>query len=202
MIMSRLKAETQAYHDRIEHDRLSRELTAMEVDLGYYTQVLAIYYGFYAPLEARLIGAARWDALGFDLIPRLKTPLLVRDLAHFGIEGERLRALPACADLPQVADLPAAIGCLYVLEGATLGGQLISRHLAGTLGVGPESGTAFFSSYGPTVGPMWKAFRAFVEEYAPGSEEAIIAGACATFTSLGRWFHEGYARIVIGSESR
>lgn len=202
MIMSRLKAETQAYHDRIERDRLSRELTAMEVDLGYYTQVLAIYYGFYAPLEARLIGAAQWDTLGFDLTPRLKTPLLARDLAHFGIEGERLRALPVCADLPRVADLPAAIGCLYVLEGATLGGQLISRHLAGTLGVGPERGSAFFSSYGPTVGPMWKAFRAFAEEYAPGSEEAIIACACATFTALGSWFQEGYARITIGSESR
>lgn len=202
MIMSRLKVETQAYHERIEHDQLSRGLISAEVDLDYYTQVLAVYYGLYAPLEARLIGAAQWDSLGFDLTPRLKTPLLARDLACFGIAGERLRALPACPDLPRVADLPAAIGCLYVLEGATLGGQLISRHLAATLKIDPEHGAAFFSSYGPTVGPMWKAFRAFVEEYAPGSEDAIVASACATFASLERWFHEGYARIAIGSEAR
>jgi heme oxygenase len=56
------------------------------------------------------------------------------------------------------ANLNFAVGCLYVLEGATLGGQFISRHLA-TLGIGPANGGLFFHGYGAKTGEMWKSFQ-------------------------------------------
>ena len=41
-----------------------------------------------------------------------------------------------------------AFGCLYVMEGATLGGQVIGRHVRQTLGVTPETGGRFHAAYG------------------------------------------------------
>lgn len=37
---------------------------------------------------------------------------------------------------------------MYVLEGATLGGQIISRSLGGRFGLTPQTGLRFCSSYG------------------------------------------------------
>jgi heme oxygenase len=52
-------------------------------------------------------------------------------------------ALPQYHDLPDIEDWPRMLGCLYVLEGATLGGQIISRHLQRTLHIDAINGAAF-----------------------------------------------------------
>ncbi|NJN15800.1 MAG: biliverdin-producing heme oxygenase [Oscillochloris sp.] len=189
--MERLKAETRIHHNRLENEPLSRGLTAADVDRARYARVLAVYYGVYAPLEAQLESTVDWRQLGFDLAPRLKTPLLVRDLALMGIGADQLSALPQCSRLPQISDLGAAIGCMYVLEGSTLGGQLITRHIGPALHLNADNGLAFFNSYGPDVGPMWKAFKQFAETHAAGREEAIITAAGATFEALEHWLGAG-----------
>lgn len=192
MLMARLKEETRAYHDRIERDPLSRGMLGAELSRAYYTMVLEAYYGLYAPMEGRLAGAADWGDLGFDMARRLKTPLLRADLAHLGVAGAALAELPRCEGLPWALSLPGALGCMYVLEGATLGGQLIARHVQGALGLSAAGGAAFFNSYGAEVGPMWKEFKALVERHGAGHEDAVIAGASAMYASLERWFFERY----------
>lgn len=192
MLMSRLKEETRSNHDRLERDPLSRGLVGPELSLRYYAMVLEVYYGVYAPIEARVLAAAPWDALGLDQTCRLKAPLLRADLAHLGYDAAAIGALALCPTLPWVPDLHAALGCMYVLEGSTLGGQIIGRHLHSTLGLTATSGAAFFNSYGPEVGPLWKEFKAFVERHGAGHEDAVIAAASAMFASLERWFFERY----------
>jgi heme oxygenase len=196
MIMAQLKEATRPYHERIEHDPLSRSLNASQPSREYYVQVLGAYYGFYAPLEARIQHAASWAILGFPLEPRLKTPLLIRDLASLGLAEPDWRQLPLCPFLPALHSFPTALGCLYVLEGATLGGQLMARHLAQTLQLGSANGAAFFNSYGADVGVMWKAFRSFVDAQQPAAADAIVHGACVTFAALEQWFTESYVRIA------
>lgn len=192
MLMARLKEETRSYHDRLERDPLSRGMMGEGLSRAYYTMVLEVYYGLYAPMEARLAAAADWGALGFAMDRRLKAPLLRADLAHLGVPAGALAGLPRCEGLPLTPSLPAALGCMYVLEGATLGGQLIGRHVQGALGLGPLAGAAFFNSYGPEVGPRWKEFKAFVELHGAGHEDAVIAAASAMYASLERWFFERY----------
>ena len=51
-----------------------------------------------------------------------------------------------------------ALGCLYVLEGATLGGVLIARHVRASLGFDGDAGSAFYLGYGPRTGAMWRGF--------------------------------------------
>ena len=82
--------------------------------------------------------------------------------------------------------MPAALGSMYVFEGATLGGQFITRHLAGRFGL-PAAGE-YFNSYGDDVGRMWKAFRGVLLEHSsPEADPVIIGAAVDTFERFGRW---------------
>jgi heme oxygenase len=202
MLMARLKEETRSYHDRLERDPLSRGIMGGGLSRAYYTMVLEVYYGLYAPMEGRLAAAADWGALGFDMARRMKAPLLRADLAHLGVPASALATLPRCEGLPLTPGLPAALGCMYVLEGSTLGGQLIGRHVQGALGLGPQAGAAFFNSYGPEVGPLWKEFKAFVELHGAGHDDAVIAAASAMFASLERWFFDRYSAYASGPAAR
>jgi heme oxygenase len=78
---------------------------------------------------------------------------------------------------------------MYVLEGATLGGRVISRHLAAR-GIGPDTGGAFFAGYGNQTGEMWKSFSAAMGAYAeahPESTGRMAEAADETFILLERW---------------
>ncbi len=148
------------------------------------------FYGFYLPAERGLGARSEWGPLGFDFG---KAGLLRRDLAALGMTDARLGDLPLCADLPDLGGFAQALGCLYVLEGATLGGQIIARHVEKQLRLHEADGCAFFRSYGGDVGAMWKSFGRFVTAHAsaPDIQDTVIRSACDTFLKLGRWLEEG-----------
>jgi len=185
-ILARLKERTRPHHERVEAN-----LGVMDpaLTLDGYRVLLARFRGFHLPVERRLDALAPWDALGLDADERRKTPWLDADLRALGMDDEALARLPVCPTLPALETVDHALGCLYVLEGATLGGAFISRHLARALGVEPASGGAFFASYGEGRGPMWKSFGRALETYVErrGGEEEILAGACDTFIKLDHW---------------
>lgn len=189
MILDSLRQRTRPHHERAE-----RTLAIMDAGLerAAYRETLAALHGFYLPMEARL---AAVPALPLDLAPRRKAALLARDLRALGLGDAAIAALPRCPALPAPTSAGEALGCLYVLEGATLGGQVISRHLARTLGIGATTGAAFFGSYGARVGPMWQAFRATLVEHAArhGDDEAIVAAAGATFDAFTDWLERARA---------
>ncbi|CAA9335075.1 MAG: bacteriophytochrome heme oxygenase BphO [uncultured Gemmatimonadetes bacterium] len=153
--------------------------------LARYREIVAAFWGFHAALEPRLRAVDGLDALGLDA-GRRKLPLLETDLRALGADPARL---PVADEVPRVDGLPAALGVMYVLEGATLGGRVISRHLA-SQGIGPDTGGAFFAGYGDATGEMWKAFAAAIGGYAeahPESAGAMVRAADETFTLLERW---------------
>jgi heme oxygenase len=185
-VLARLKRETAEQHARVE-----AMLPLLDAGLtrDAYRRVLAAFYGYHRPLEPALWSAPGLAALGLRAADRRKVPLLERDLRALGLDEAALAALPDCARLPDVRTLPHAVGCLYVLEGATLGGRVIERRLARTLGVDAARGGAFFASYGERVGPMWAAYRAAAARYVAegGDEDAVVAAAVATFETLAQW---------------
>lgn len=180
-----LRVRTRELHQRAES---LLDLPALRT-LDRYCSLLSILLGFHRPLEQRLAGLDL-GAVGVNLHERLKTPLLERDLRCFSVDPA---SVPVCGDLPVLLALPEALGCLYVLEGATLGGQIISRHLRETMNIVPDGGGAFFASDGRDVGLMWRAFRDALEAGCPGEDEAIRAGdaAVCTFASFNRWLADG-----------
>lgn len=128
-----------------------------------YVRTLARFYGFYHPLEKESFGRER-----------RKADELAADLSYFQIDP---LSLPDCPYIPEL-DIPAkALGCMYVTEGATLGGQIIARHVRRVLHLN-EDGCLFFSSYGAEVGRMWRLFRQTVEQHAaPDWHDEMVESA-------------------------
>ena len=189
-ILARLKAETAARHDALERrlDVFGRLDT-----LDAYRALLGRFLGFYEPIEERIRLVERHGRLPLSLDERWKTERLKRDLATLGCSAGGIAALPRSADLPPLATAADAFGCLYVLEGATLGGQVIARLLTRHFGLGPDSGGAFFASYGRRVGPMWRELGVALASYTDqaGAHDAVVRSAHATFAAFERWMAPG-----------
>ena len=78
---------------------------------------------------------------------------------------------------------------LYELEGATLGGRIITQHVQATLGITPTTGGSFFDGYAEQTGRMWNAMRQILLLGAVDAqaEKAMVASATATFAALRNW---------------
>lgn len=179
--LAHVRAHTRALHERAEALVDLETLRTVE----RYQTLLSRLLGFHAPLERRL-AQVDLGVVGLDLDPRRKAHLLEDDLRWLGVDPGQV---PACGALPALPALPEALGCLYVLEGSTLGGQVVSRHLREAMGVVPGRGGSFFASDGRDVGAMWRAFCRALEVGCPGEPEAIRAGESAvrTFASFNDW---------------
>ena len=182
--MQLLKQATRSAHDRIERalPLFDRSLTRER-----YIRVLQSLYGFYAPLEPLCELEAGPTAAELELKTRTKTPLLSADLATLDHAHRDLEALPSCRTLPKVTEPAQALGVLYVLEGATLGGQIIAQRLRETLGITAVNGGSFFACYGDRTREMWRRFAAHVDGVPGLQTDTAIAAAIQTFESLERW---------------
>jgi heme oxygenase len=181
-ILARLKLETAAEHAAIE---AATRIMRPDIGMPDYREYLERTYGFYRPVEQMLERFGVWPALELDGSTRVKLPLLARDLVELGSDPS---VLPICAALPQLGGgLPEAVGCAYVLEGSTLGGRVISRHVQTRLG--PQVPHRFLDAYGADIGDRWQAFRAALRWFADSREieNRIIIGARQTFESFTRW---------------
>jgi heme oxygenase len=175
------------------HKRLEAQLGLFESEftIHCYVQVLQIFYGFYAPVEASLARLAAADpGLGFPL--RARSGLIESDLLALGVSRRELAQLPRCTNLPRLSGPEDLAGCLYVLEGACLGGQVIAPTLGQRLGVAKGSGASFFVGDSEATSARWIFVLTWLEGLvrAGARGEAIVASACATFLTLARWVEQ------------
>lgn len=187
MILAKLKETTRPQHEGLENtvDVMNRMFSIED-----YKTLLLKFYRFYSTVEPAL---AKFDlsASGYDLEARRKLPRLEKDLENLGIL-DRARQTAPWKGSPQLDTIGKAFGSLYVFEGATLGGQIITRHLKEQLGLNPENGGAFFRSYGERTGEMWKEFGRIITEFAEKyqNDEEIINGAVETFDGFAECFRQ------------
>jgi len=174
----RLREATAEAHAALERDLVWEARVAT---LAGYRSLLARLRGFHAAFEPA-IGAGLADEAFFG--PRRRLAKLDADLAHLGLEATAIEALPAPAP-GRLAGPEAAMGALYVLEGSTLGGQVIGRKVEGLHGLRAETGCAYYRAHGRAAGAMWQAFRARLETVP--DEEAALAAGVATFEAMRDW---------------
>ena len=170
-----------------DHRRLEAALALQSPELSFerYRRVLAAFHGFYSPLEARIrrFGPVA-PPLGFALPERARR--LELDLAALGVPA----ATACCEDLPELTTTAELAGCLYVLEGAALGGQVLARSLASRWQLTPSTGLAFFYGDGPVATKRrWELVLDWLERAgrAGADARAAVAAASATFIALERW---------------
>ncbi len=155
---------------------------------SHYLRLIKAYYGFYQPLEQRLLQSGAVPA-DFGLDQRLKAPTLRRDLLALGLDDAAIDALPQCPSLPGTLSVQACLGVLYVLEGATLGGQILRREIAARLQLAADNGAAFLDIYGAATGRRWREFTDYLGAWpleADARQEAVNA-AQDTFSSFEHW---------------
>ncbi len=94
-----------------------------------------------------------------------------------------------CEKLPDIRTAAQAFGCIYVMEGSTLGGKIIYNTLKKQLDLDKMRGASFFYGYGPETGIRWKTFGESLQTFATGSgaDEEIIAAANDTFLKFEQW---------------
>ena len=182
-VLSMLRSGTAAEHAHLER---SLDLLDPALDRTRLADVIERMHGFWQAAEAGLDAwAARFpaDAGRVSWERRRRAGLFAADLATLGAP---------CADggpeLPAPAGTDEALGRLYVLEGSTLGGAFIDRHLAALPGLSGLRLRAF-SPYGAETGAMWHAFRSAVRARvtAGGDAATMVAAARQTFGALAVW---------------
>lgn len=182
-MLERLRSATQADHGALE-DGLA--LLRAPLSHARFVQVLRGFHAFHSVWEPRVAGLIDDEPL---LAPRRRLALLQRDLLALGAEP----GAPVDFDLGFLRDESAAWGSLYVLEGSTLGGQVIAKALRRGAAWVPAQGLSYFNPHGRETAALWRGFCDALEAAAPRLDaEEVVRGARASFRVL----HDGLARAL------
>jgi heme oxygenase len=181
MLTEVLREQTREQHAQLE---AGNSLPTTEPE---YIAQLKTFFGFVEPWERALAQALPEE----DPIRagRQKTSWLEEDLDFFGVDAAQRQRLPRATELPSLLSRLEVLGAAYVLEGSTLGGQIIARHVEQALGLSDGRGYHYFRSYGADVGRQWQALRAeLLQASSIANDPVIVRAARGTFEILQRWF--------------
>jgi len=182
-VLRRLRTGTAAEHEDVER---TLDLLDPGLERARLAEVLDRMHGFWVAAETGLDAWAARSRVDADAVAwpcRRRAALFAADLQALG--APVTTELP---DLPSVADTDEALGRMYVLEGSTLGGTFIDRHLA-SLPQLSDVRVRAFSPHGSAPGAMWAGFRRVPRHRvaAGGDPDAMVAAARDTFRALARW---------------
>ena len=187
-IIVELRAATHASHVRLE---AMLDLVGTGITRSRYLAILRVFLSVYSPVEKQLQEMSLRESRlkPASLESRKKVPLLLSDLRSFGelanAGADDIAVSESMSEQFTVESAERAVGVMYVLEGATLGGQYIVPHVRQHLSL-TASQTRFFSSYGADVAGQWQQFRSFANSFATASSQRhlIIQGAVDMFCHL------------------
>lgn len=126
---------------------------------------------------------------GYDAADRSKLSWLDDDLAVLGAhslyEGA-YRYEAGSGVVFRLHEPASAFGAIYVMEGATLGGQVVARHVIPALGLTATAGCRYFAGYGGRTGERWRDTANAIARYSAAADAAdrIVQGAQDTFAQV------------------
>lgn len=183
--MLALREATRAIHDDFES---GLKIAAPDADRDDYLVFIGAMYGWLQPFEARLWQRG-WPAHLLPAARASKSAWLESDLRAASLDDAAIAQLPRAAWAPDLDSAAGRIGTAYVLEGAQLGSQLLSRTLKPRLAPWPAR---WLAGYGEQASACWLAFRKEAElQLADDVARADAAAAArAAFSALSGWFRE------------
>jgi heme oxygenase len=187
MILQELKEQTRSHHEQVER---AIDIPSRLQSRQSYEELLAGMYGLYAPLEERLAAIDGLSGPDYNVASRRKTEKLISDLSALGQSPQEIEHLSRCEALPDLSTAARGLGCLYVLEGAALGGQIITKLVRDRLGLTPDNGCRFFAGDAERTPVAWGAFRQHLTSYVeghPNCQAEVIAAASETFQAFEHW---------------
>ena len=178
MLHQQLREYTAHAHAALERE-LVNHIRAIS-SKNDYIALLNLLYGYYAALERQLephLSSPEFEG-------RRKAQWILRDIRSLSAKP----VLDVCTDVPPIPSYPAAVGAMYVIEGSTLGGQIIAGMIRKQLGMETSEGLSFFLSYGDRTKEMWNKFKLHLEEeFTSAEREELISTAEQTFKKFKNW---------------
>ena len=175
-LLDRLRSDTHDAHKALENALL---LLQQPLRRERFVRVLGGFLAFHRVWEPKMSALIKPQAL---VTPRLRIALIERDLQALGARDWDSQG--PSFDLGFLQSPSAAWGSLYVMEGSTLGGRVISKALRDAPWA-PLNGLAYFNPYGARTAQMWAGFRNALQATAPSLEaDCVSTAARATFQVL------------------
>lgn len=176
----RLKMLTRETHEILDNSIMA---AASFQSVDGYAAFAAIQYLFHREIDALYSDNALLAALP-GLAERRSSPLIAADLADLG------KALPDADGKPQFsedeeADIPTALGWLYVAEGSNMGAALLRKEAA-KLGLSDSFGARHLAPAPEGPAAHWRQFTASLDavNLSPEEDERVVAGAKAAFQCM------------------
>jgi heme oxygenase len=171
-LQHRIRQRTAATHAALEKTPLMRAFAADSLSIPVYCNYLSLQWRLHAPLETAL---ARWLPTEWVSLRLRKCDWLQQDLQAMGARPADALAAPC-----EIESWTQALGVLYVLEGSTLGLQVVRKQLQHKHPTLQLAGR-FMLGYGPETGRHWREFLAQLESAPEQEWPQVEAAACATF---------------------
>ena len=183
--MLALREATRSIHDEFES---GLRIAAPDAGRDEYLDFIGAMYGWLQPFEAQLWQHG-WAAQLEPQARSQKSAWLEHDLRAAGLDDAAIAQLPRAPSTPHLASAAQRIGTAYVLEGAQLGSQLLSRTLKPRLAPWPAR---WLAGYGEQASARWLAFRKEAERQLADdlARAEAAAAARAAFAALAGWFRE------------
>ncbi|PST81581.1 hypothetical protein C7T94_19105 [Pedobacter yulinensis] len=185
MITQRLRSETADRHQALESAMFVHEIMSRSLSFDQYRQILAVNLLAHELIEPGLFAGFDPEiAAELGLDSRKKLPALRQDAAEAKLDPARFpRIDPGEMVFPQKS-AASQLGALYVLEGATLGGNMIRRQLVQIPHFEGLS-FAYYGIYGDALAARWKHFQSVLEIYvSPGKAQNCLDAANSMFDNL------------------
>jgi len=186
-----IRQATHHLHAALEATDVAKGLMAAQLTLAAYAHILAVWAQAWAALENAVYASVWKDQLsGLLPVPRTEKALHdledVNALLHIrgtapGPESSAGGALVA----PAAASAAELVGYCYVMQGSSLGGKVIARHLQETLGLHADQGRSFFLQ-GNTDPLTWTQWCREADAFLATSDDRqqSLQGANAAFAFL------------------
>jgi len=183
----KLRTETRFLHDQIEQSFLIKKIMSCQITREEYLLLLEKFYGFIAPCES-LINELACKNL---ITGRSKSLLLAQDLQTLKMNKSIFFITSQCDHLPQLSEIEDVLGYLYVMEGSTLGGQIITKMLQKQLQISATHGGAVFYGYGNKTKAMWDDFCQNLNRVQDiAQQNKILLSARLTYNTLFQWMEK------------
>jgi heme oxygenase len=183
-----LRERTQVRHTALERTPLACDLMSHQLTPTRYVEILNVWVSAWAALED-CIANAPCAAQVETLLPPRRARLGQEDLQYWLAQGYAKQPIsaPIGHAFSQLGptDKAGLLGVCYVARGASLGGQVIARHLTNTLALNEGRGIAFFApgEEPALTWPQWShALDAQLDT--PAAVERAVLWADATFAAL------------------
>lgn len=179
MVSEYLKQNTAEFHDAAEKLFSSDKIFSKTFTLEDYKKIINTNYIMLLNSEDKIFSSLS-DKFSekLQLNERKKLPLIEKDLAILSLENR------AASHYLEFANENEALGAMYVIEGSTLGGNVIAKQLSKTEGFDDVTFN-FFGCYKENTGLMWKSFKETLDtEIGEENYGEVLSGAKKLYTFL------------------